>query len=96
MFQNLHTVGLRRATHLQDRALAALAAANGPRLKVHTAVSALSGLARCPLPIQHSPGPASYRSGELYQWACMCHCQEWKPTEASFRSFCNSAVLVAV
>ncbi|CAL5223987.1 g6599 [Coccomyxa viridis] len=33
MFQNLHTVGLRRATHLQDRALAALAAANGPRLK---------------------------------------------------------------
>ena len=35
MFQNLHTVVLRRATHLRDRALAALAAANGPRLKVH-------------------------------------------------------------
>ena len=37
MFQNLHTVVLRRATHLRDRALAALAAANGPRLKVHRA-----------------------------------------------------------
>lgn len=35
MFQNLHTVVLRRATHLRDDALAALAGANGPRLKVH-------------------------------------------------------------
>lgn len=41
MFQNLHTVVLRRATHLNDRALAALAAANGPRLKVHNAVSSV-------------------------------------------------------
>lgn len=41
MFQNLHTVVLRRATHLQDRALAALAASNGPRLKVHMALRTL-------------------------------------------------------
>ena len=38
MFQNLHTVVLRRATHLQDRALAALAASNGPRLRVRMAL----------------------------------------------------------
>lgn len=34
MFQNLHTVVLRRATHLRNEALAALAEANGPHLKV--------------------------------------------------------------
>lgn len=34
IFQNLHTVVLRRATHLRDRALAALAHANGSSLKV--------------------------------------------------------------
>ena len=34
MFQNLQNVVLRRAAHLRDFALMALAHANGPRLKV--------------------------------------------------------------
>ena len=48
MFQNLHTVVLRRVTHLRDDALAALAGANGQRLKVPCLIDRLAkGVSYC-------------------------------------------------